>query len=284
MHNYRIPNSSSTTTSSATSTRVTASGVSQPESAAGRSLENTFVGRKTTVHTPESRQIPTDGLRLLAEISTSQTDPFAALATHQTTTFDDDDQRQSASSLSLSNDSSQPVGAEAKSITIIGIPYNNVKLLVNDHFYQSLSQIVPKEVLEGIIGDPNLPGGQHSAKRSSVSTENWVISTGDADMPFQCGYEGCGKHYPTKQALNAHFRRHINDSQLRCYLEDCTGAVRYRDNQALTRHIHVTHTFERPYPCEDCDMRFRRPHHLKAHRRKLHFLEDKKKTPKRKKK
>ena len=284
MHSSRIPKSPSTAVSSTLSTSVTASGVSQPEPASGRRLENTFVGRKTTVHTPESKQIPTDGLRLLAEVSTSQIDPFAALATHQTTTFDDDDQRQSASSLSLSNESPQPVGGEAKSITTIGIPYNNVMLSINDHFYQSLAQIVPEAVLEGIIGDPNRRSGQHPAKRSSVSTEKRVISTGDADMPFQCGYEGCEKRYPTKQALYAHFRKHINDSQLRCYLEDCTGAVRYRDNQALTRHIHVTHTFERPYPCEDCDMRFRRTHHLKSHRRKLHFLEDKKKTPKRKKK
>ena len=84
-----------TTTSASATTTVTVSRDSQPESAAGQRQQGSFMGLSTTLHTPESRQIPTDypqqaGLRLLAEVSTSQIDPFAALAAHQTVTFEDE--------------------------------------------------------------------------------------------------------------------------------------------------------------------------------------------------
>ena len=62
--------------SSAASTITITSGNSQPESVAKQRPRSSLVGL-STLHTPESRQIPTDypqqaGLRLLAEVSTSQ--------------------------------------------------------------------------------------------------------------------------------------------------------------------------------------------------------------------
>ena len=105
MHSYRVFKSTST----ATRTSTTTFGVSQPEPAARQRQQSSFVGLSTTVHTPESPYISAGdqqfaGLRLLAEVSTSQINPFEALATHQAVTFGDEVQEQSASH------SSQPDG------------------------------------------------------------------------------------------------------------------------------------------------------------------------------
>ena len=68
--------------------------VSQPELAAWQRPQGSFVDLSKTVHTLESMHIPEadkqfSGLRLLANVSTSQIDPFEALATHQTVIFGD---------------------------------------------------------------------------------------------------------------------------------------------------------------------------------------------------
>ena len=87
--------SSATTATTNTITSTITFGVSHSELAAGQQ-QGSFMGLSKTVHTPEPRQIPEAdhqffGLRLLAEVSASQieVDPFEALATHQTVTFDD---------------------------------------------------------------------------------------------------------------------------------------------------------------------------------------------------
>ena len=94
-------------TSTPTTTTVNVSGNSQPELAAGQRQQGFFVGLSTTVHTPESILIPVtyhqqNERGLLSEIGTTQIAPFETLATPQAVSFDYDDQRQSASSLSLS--------------------------------------------------------------------------------------------------------------------------------------------------------------------------------------
>ena len=101
-------------TFTATTTTITVSRNSQPELAAGQRQQGFFVGLSTTVHTPESILIPVtyhqqNERGLMSEIGITQIDPFEALATHQAVTFDYDDHRQSANSLSLSIESSQSV-------------------------------------------------------------------------------------------------------------------------------------------------------------------------------
>ena len=86
------------------------------------------------------------------------------------------------------------------------------------------------------------------------------------------------KKYIKKAFLKAHIIKHPNDSESRCYTGDCSGAVRYRDKRALTRHIQIYHTFERLFGCEICDRRFRRPDHLKSHREHMHSINSKKIT------
>ena len=115
-------------------------------------------------------------------------------------------------------------------------------------------------------------------------TDKRIISTDDAGMSFQCGFEGCGRKFTRIQYLKSHLPRHARDSQLSCHLGDCSGEIRFRDRQKLLRHVRVHHTFEKPYQCELCDKRFRCLEHLKYHREHLHSIKDEKKPSKRKKK
>ena len=184
MHSPHVSNSTSTVTvatSASTTTTVTVSRVSQPKSAAGQHQQGSFLGLSTTLHTRESRQIPTDypqqaGLRLLAEVSTSQINPFEAIATFQTLTFD---------------------GGGVRT---------------------------------GITGVPNLPSDQYQAKQNPALTDDWIILDKSQGRPYQCGYPRCNKNY------------------------------------LKLRHVHVHHSFERPFGCELCDRRFRREDILRYHR------------------
>ena len=245
MHSSRLPKSSSTAT--ATSMSVTASGVSQPESAARQRQQGSLVGLSTTVHTSESTRISLthyqqDELGLLSEIGTTQIAPFKAPATHQTTTFDDHDQGQSAGSLSLS---SEPARSQKSS--------------------QPVDDVVP------IV----------RKEQSPKPTDKWIVMIGDGKKPFRCGFNGCGRKYSKKESLRTHFVTHTGDSKLRCHLGDCAGIVIYPNTRALTRHIHTYHTREKSFGCKICYKRYRLKHHLNYHMKHVHSTEEKKKLPKR---
>ena len=229
------------------------------------------------------------GLTLLAEVSASQVDPFQALATHQSVTFHDDDQeplgntssqsildaapneKEAPFEIIVSTLSAKDVG-DTKIRTTTTIPEQKILPSINDHFRQELSEITPEAVLTGMAGDPHLSSCQYPAEQSSVSTDKRIISTGDVDMPFQCGYESCGRKFTRIQALKSHINSHTNDSEFRCYAGDCVGAIRYLSRRSLTRHIQIKHTFEKPYQCELCDKRFRRIDHLKCHTKRVTHL------------
>ena len=249
MHSPHVSKSTSTTaTSTITTTTVTVSGVSQPESVAGQRPKSYFMGLLTTPHAPELTEISSsycqqDERRLLSEIGTTQTDPFEALAAHQAVTFDDDDQGQSASSISIST---EPSRSQKSSQSV-----------------DDVAPIVRKE-------------------QSPDPTDKWILMSGDKKKPFQCGYKGCSKKYIRKTSLRRHFLSHIRDSKLSCYLEDCTGTVKYPNQRALTQHIHTNHsnqTLVRPFECEICNKRFKRTAHLKHHREYVHPTKCQKKPP-----
>ena len=318
MHSSRVSKTSSTATSTSTTTSLTTSGVSLPELTAGQCQQGSFVDHSTTVLTPEPTFTPKDdqqfaGLRLLAEVSTSQLDPFEALATHRPITFDDEDQEQSANSLSLpeepllSNEPSQaaddaPImkveephelrftvlpdnkSEDTEIIPTISIPKNQVMSSINDHFQQAVLGTVPEAVLTKTVEEPKLPSGQNVADQKAGSTNKWIVYSGDKTRPFKCCYEGCGKTYRKKFGMASHITAHIRDSQFRCYDGACTGAIRYPSKRELTRHIHKNHTFERPYDCNICGHRFRRSQHLKYHMDHIHAPGREKKPPKLKKK
>ena len=257
MRSYRI--SKSTPTVTATTPRVFVSEGSQPESSAGQRQQGSFVGIPTTAQAPESTYTPAAEryaeLRLLAEVSTSQIDPFTALAKHRTVTFDDEDQEQFASSLLLSNEPPQATD-DVDPIMVVAEPHET-----------------------GTSENPKRPSSQNLADQSADSTDKWIMYSGDEARPFQCGYEGCGKTYITKHDLQRHFVSHIGDSQFRCFFEDCAGITRYWDKQALVRHIRKKHTMDRPYACDNCDKRFFYFHNLTRHRRNVHSVKNEQNQP-----
>ena len=253
--------SKSTSTATATTASVSVSGDSQPESAIDRHQQGSFVGLSTAVHTLESTHIPAAeryaGLRLLAEISTSQLqiDPFEALATYQTVSLNNEAQGQSASSLSLSD---EPL-------------LSNELSQATDDATPIMETAEPHET--GIPEDPKRPSGQNVADQNADSTDKWIVHSGDKTKPFKCGYAGCGKTYVTKSGLHKHLAKHTR-SHYKCFVGDCTGDIRYRDKEALARHIHTKHTIERPYGCDICNKRFVRPDNLINHRINVHSVRD----------
>ena len=246
MHSFSVSKSISASSTTTTSTSTTTSQDSQPDTADGQRPRSSFMGLSTTAHTSASALTPAtyhqqDEPGLLSEIGTTQIAPFEVLATHQAATFDDRDQGQSASSLSHS---SEPSRSQRSSQ-----PVDNVAPIVRE-------------------------------EQSPDPTDKWIMMSGDIQKPFKCGHRGCRKRYARKEDLQTHFVTHTGDSKLRCYLGKCAGKVIYPSIRMLTRHIHVHHTFERPFGCEICDRRFRRAEHLKYHREHVHSLKAKKKAPK----
>ena len=315
MHSSHISKSSS-----ATSTSTINSGDSQPESTAGEGQQGSFAGISTTIHTPESAYIPAAdqqfaGLRLLAEVSTSRLpiDPFEALATYQNDTFDDenDHQQQPDDSLSLSNELSQPASEPSEPVEDITIrprtrprtramtrartriiPKGESLPLINEHFRQALSGIVPEAVLTAVAGyDPQLISGHHKPKlkpkpkpKLTDPNSKWIIYNRDNMKPFKCGYKGCCKRFNRKYDVQRHIVKHTGDSPFKCYLGECTGEIAYCRQQELTQHIHAHHTFVKPYECEICAKRFRRKDHLRYHMDHLHTIENEPIRSKRKRK
>ena len=257
MRSYRI--SKSTSTETATTPRVSVSGGSQPESSAGQRQQGSFAGIPTTAHASESTYIPAaeryTELRLLAEVSTSQIDPFTALSRHRTVTFDDEDQEQSASSLLLSNEPSQATD-DVDPIMVVAEPHET-----------------------GTPENPKRPSSQNLADQKADSTDKWITYSGDEARPFKCAYEGCGKTYITKHDLQKHFVSHIGDSQFRCFFEDCADITRYGDKQALARHIRKKHTMDRPYKCDICNKQFVSLRNLSTHRRNIHSAKNEQNQP-----
>ena len=254
MHSPHDSNSTSTaiSTSTSTITTVTVSEISQPESAAGPRQQGCFMGFLTTAHTlagltqTPSTYYQQDELRFLSDtsvsnLSASQTDPLEAHTTYTNVTFGDDHQGRSARSLSLSN---EPARSQKSS--------------------QQVDDIVP------IVREEQSPD----------RTDKLIMNSGDETLPFQCGYEGCSRKYAHKAHLKAHFVIHTSDSKFRCYAGDCTGTVKFRDKRALTRHIRVHHTFEKPYQCEICKKWYRRTDYLKFHKEHVHSPKKEKKSQK----
>ena len=279
MPSYRL--SKSTSTATATTTSVSVSEGSQPESAIKRDHQGSFVGLSTTVHTQESSHIPVAEqsfvrLRMLAEVSTSKADPFEALAKHRPVTFDDEDQEQSASSLSLPEEPSE--AADDANPIMVEKPKPRSAKNTTDQNADPINKRIKYS------GDETRPFkcGYEGCSKTYLSqralNRHAIIHTSDENRPFKCCYEGCGKTYLSMQALRRHAAIH---SQIRCYAGDCTGNIRYTSLRSLNRHVQEQHKF-RPYTCDICPKRYRRPEHLRRHQRFVHPTERGKKPPKRK--
>ena len=321
MHNFSISKSSSATITNATaSTSTSTCRVSQPKLATGQRQQGSFFGLSATIYTPESPLIPEtyyqqdkprllSDARLLSEINPSQVDPFEILATHQTFTFEDQDQIQEQLDefplpfdelLQPINDFDPMASENPDDVNLSISPNKNderIKIRTttsiseqeilpsnNNHFQQALTGIVPEALLFGITGDPKLLSSRPQAYQRPDPTEKWIVLTGDKKKPFECGYEGCGKRYTRKNDLRLHFVKHTGDSPYKCYMGECTGEVAFCKQHELTRHIHVYHTFVKPFECKICKKQFRRKDTLDRHSRNIHTKQNEQKSPKRKRK
>ena len=155
---------------------------------------------------------------------------------------------------------------------------------INDHFRRALTGIVPKAILVAIAGDPKFLTGHNLAEQNPDPDAKWIKWSGDVRKPYMCGYQICGRKFTRKAELQTHFAKHGCDSKFRCYLGESTGAIKYPDNEAPSRHIRANHTFERPYQCEFCKMRFGRIDTLKKHNKRKHSDKNQQKSPKKKRK
>ena len=224
MYSPHVSNSTSTvnvTTSASTTTTVTVSRVSQPKSAAGQHQPGSFVGLSTTLHTRESRQIPTDypqqaGLRLLAEVSTSQINPFEAIATFQTLTFD----------------------GEGVRTGIRGVPN-----LPSDQYQAKQNPALTDNwiILDKSKGRPyqcGYPGCNKDYLKKSHLTAHFVKH--NCTSKFKCPYPECvGNEYFRDSAV---LKRHIAKAHLRIKLFQCDRCdKRFMRNEGLKYHMAHLH-------------------------------------------
>ena len=320
MHKPQLSKSASSAMSTSTTTSVNTSWFSQPELAIGQHQQGSFVGLPTTVHTPESTQMPAnycqqDELGLLSgisvsDISSSQIDPFEILATHQSVTFQDQNQLLEQEQLDefplpfdellQSVDDFDPMASEdpddanlsilpnkneerISNRTTTSIPEQEILPSINNHFRRALTGTVPEAFLTALTGELQLLTGHYIAGQMSDPTDKWIMRTGNKEWPFKCGYEGCNKRYSKKSTLKAHFATHTGASSFRCYLGKCNGVFGFCDKYTLGRHIRTKHTLEKPYRCNICDERFGRKDRLRSHNKNVHSIEDEKKPPRKRK-
>ena len=290
--------------SSAATISTMTSRVSQPELGAGQRQQGSYVGLSTTTHAPESTRMPAsypqdelrflsdDDLRFLydidvSEISTPHMNPFEALATHQTITFEDQNQVQEQpdefpspfDELLQPVDDVDPMAKEDNDEVSLSILPS-----LNGHIWQALSGILPEAMTTGIAGGPNLPSDQYLAEQSPDSTDKWIIVDNSQERPYKCGYQGCDKSYYRRIHLKRHFVKHTGTSKFKCPHPECVGNKYFGDSTLLKRHIASKHTFGKPFQCESCNKRFMHKESLKYHKERMHSPENEQNPPKRKKK
>ena len=87
-----------------------------------------------------------------------------------------------------------------------------------------------------------------------------------------CTWEGCGKSYPFRSLLAAHYRKHSGEKPFVCDFEGCGHS--YRSAQELKNHRRNKHACEMPFVCDFCDRCYSTAQRLKRHKR-THMIGDK---------
>ena len=175
----------------------------------------------TTVHTPEPMLIPTNyqqqaRLRLLAEVSTTQFNPFEALATHQTVTYDDEAATTGiAGAPNLPSDPYQAEQSPDPTDTnkwiivdksqarpyICGFPECDEDYKYKSHLVRHFIVHIGKSKYKCL--HPECVGKEYFGDSTLLKRHIAIKHT--RDKPFQC--ELCAKRFKLKHHLKYHMRR-----------------------------------------------------------------------------
>ena len=219
-----VSKSSSAATAAITaSTSTITSGVSQPELAAGQRQQGSYIGISTTIDTPESMQMLKDyhqqaGLRPSTEVCAVpiQGDPFEALATHPTATFDDEavttriagapnlpsDQYQAEQSPDLT-DKWIIVDKSPGKLYKCGYPGCDKGYTRRSYLIAHLLKHTGKSKFK--CPYPECAGNEYF--RDSAALKRHIATKHTLDKPFQCSR--CNKRFTRKENLKYH-REHVH--------------------------------------------------------------------------
>ena len=109
-------------------------------------------------------------------------------------------------------------------------------------------------------------------ERVNKETEKWIVKREGVEKRYMCSYPNCGYTYVHLCHLKTHIFRHTHISTYKCTYPGCSDSKYFRNTTDLQRHVRKNHTYEEPYSCELCIMRFGRSDSYKRHMRIVHKL------------
>ena len=289
----------------------------QPQPEDARNHLAPFAGMATSVHPAGQPQIfdsPTAyQQRQLSNLNVfpycanqylPQTDPFRAISTYQKIPFDEGSQLPPDfyGGLESMTDISELIGEELADATlvppkqkrpeptrkvIISKAQDKIRSSISEYFNRAeTGETLQKRATSATPTDPLTEPAfvpPPAVPQQSPNPTDCNVALGNAEEKlFKCAFAGCNKRYKRKRHLTSHFMRHIPITHFRYHYSGGVN-VYYRDPPALNRYFRTEHTFDRPYQCEICDKRFGRTDTLKYHKEHVHAVENKTKSPKRKK-
>ena len=211
------------------------SGKQPPELTAEQNKQASFSRRSATVSTPEQAERQTVD---------ESGDPFAALATYQTLTFDDKGQK---------------------------LDTTKTEEVLLPHTVETTSQSVAMS--EKSANSPKNTGQDTSESlpdRVKRETEKYVVRLMDAEDNYKCGYPNCDLTFSKISNLKTHIFIHIGISRYKCSYPECIFNPYFRTSSSLRQHEESYHKSERSYRCTFCDKRFWHLHSYRRHKYHKH--------------
>ena len=108
--------------------------------------------------------------------------------------------------------------------------------------------------------------------RVKEETDKWIVECKDSEKRFMCSYPDCGYTSPRRGNLQVHIFKHTRISLFKCHYPECSEAPYFRSSFELLRHGRSNHTYEQPYHCVLCNLRFTRLDNYKKHMSRTHII------------